>query len=345
LRPELTPSLARMVAQKQSDLVFPMRWWSFGPFWRYERPQKGRSREFFQWNIDMIGVTSPESDAELIAIAASFFQEVGLTSSQVNIFINDRMLTNQSLAEIGIAKEDRSKALHLIDRRDKMTPQEWESSALDSGLTTGQLTQLVSVLADPELWQKSEALKKIFKVLEILGIREYVHYNAHVIRGLDYYTTVVLEAYDVEGGRAILGGGHYDNLVEAVGGDPLPATGFAMGDMMIAVVLEKYGLLPDFSSMADSVLVTVFNETTLSSSLSFSAELRRGGVRKVICYPEVAKLQKQLKYADRNKIRFAVIIGPDEEANQQVVVKDLAARTQSLLSRPDAVDFLQKMLA
>lgn len=123
LRPELTPSLARMVAQKQGELVFPLRWWSFGPFWRYERPQKGRTREFFQWNIDLIGGNSPEADAELIAICASFFREAGLSPTQVVIKVNDRRLMDSLLAELNVDPEQRPMVLGLIDRRDKLQPQ------------------------------------------------------------------------------------------------------------------------------------------------------------------------------------------------------------------------------
>ncbi len=344
LRPELTPSLARMVAQKQSELVYPLRWWSFGPFWRYERPQKGRSREFFQWNIDMIGVNTPESDAELIALAASFLREVGFSPKQVQIYVNDRRLTNQTLAELGVPEAKRPEAVHLIDRQNKMTPPAWEANALEIGLTEAQLDGLKASLEDKELWKKSEPLKRIFTMLDCLGVREFVTYDAHIIRGLDYYTAVVFEAYDVEGGRSILGGGHYDNLVSDVGGDPLPAVGFAMGDMMISVTLEKYGLMPRVGAIPDTVLVTVFEEALFPASYRLAAELRQSGI-KAVAYPETAKLQKQLKFADRMGILIAVIIGPDEEAAGQVVVKDLAHRTQETLPRSQAAGYIQQLLA
>jgi histidyl-tRNA synthetase len=186
-------------------------------------------------------------------------------------------------------------------------------------------------------------LNRIFATLENLGVRQYASYNAQIIRGLDYYTAVVFEAYDLDGGRAILGGGHYDNLVAAVGGEQLPAVGFAMGDMMITIVLKKYGLLPERVTLADAVLVTVFDEDRLAASYSMAAELRKAGL-KVICYPEVVKLPKQLKYADRVGIRAVVIIGPDEQANRQVVVKDLAARTQETVNRVEAAGILKQMV-
>ena len=142
LRPELTPSLARMVAEKQNELIFPLRWWSFGPFWRYERPQKGRSREFFQWNIDLIGINSPEADAELIGICALFLKVVGLDPDQVIIFVNHRQLMNQEIANLGISDEMKEKVFKLIDRIDKMDGQVWDGLVLEAGLTNEQLEGL-----------------------------------------------------------------------------------------------------------------------------------------------------------------------------------------------------------
>ncbi len=130
LRPELTPSLARMVARKQRQLTYPLRWWSFGPMWRYERPQKGRSREFFQWNVDLIGANSPEADAELVAIGATFLREAGLHPEEVQILVNNRRLVDAQLERLNIPAEQRPAVLRLIDRRDKMPPQRWESYAL-----------------------------------------------------------------------------------------------------------------------------------------------------------------------------------------------------------------------
>lgn len=133
LRPELTPSLARMVAQKQKQLVFPLRWWSFGPFWRYEKPQKGRSREFFQWNIDLIGLNTPEADAELLSVIVSFCKAVGLSSAQVKVFVNDRKLMEDHLNLLEIPPERRSNVFRLIDRKEKMEFREWENYAKDEG--------------------------------------------------------------------------------------------------------------------------------------------------------------------------------------------------------------------
>jgi len=340
LRPELTPTLARMVAQKQGELVYPLRWWSFGPFWRYERPQKGRTREFFQWNIDVIGTSNPESDAELLAIAAAFFQKVGLRPDQARIFVNNRRLMDAALGGLGIDPEIRARAIRLIDRQDKLRPEDWERYALEQGLSAEQLAGLKMLLTDTELWRKSDELCRVFAVLEAMGLHDYVTFDARIIRGLDYYTGTVFEARDLNGGRALLGGGRYDNLVGDVGGDPLPGVGFAMGDVMMTIVLEKYGLLPERSSSPAQVLVTLFDESMLVGAYRLAAELRRTGVKAAV-YPEPAKLMKQLKYADRLGIKLAVIVGPDEEAAGRVTLKDLAARTQESVTRAELADLLK----
>jgi len=346
LRPELTPSLARMVAQRQKQFTYPLRWWSFGPFWRYERPQKGRTREFFQWNIDLIGANSPEGDAELIAICAAFFKSVGLSPAQVDISINDRRLMEGQLEKIGVTSDALRKTVFmLIDRRDKMIPAEWDGFAIQSGLTLTQLNDLKAMLANRELWKESAELTRVFSALEALSATAYVKFDPQIIRGLDYYTGTVFEARDKDReGRAILGGGHYDNLVEDVGGDPLPAVGFAMGDVMIRVVLEKYGCLPEFKPSPADILVTVFEPSLLDHSLKISADLRDEGF-KVACFTEEAKLPRQLKYADKMGIRFVVIVGPDEFSAGQATVKDLTSRQQATVPIGQILDAIRQWLA
>ncbi len=346
LRPELTPTLARMVAQRQRQLTYPLRWWSFGPFWRYERPQKGRTREFFQWNIDLIGPSSPEGDAELVAICAAFFKKVGLTPSQVGIGINDRRLMDSELKKINMGSADAQKTIFkLIDRREKLRPEEWKAFALESGLSIGQFDALKGLLDDTSLWQRSEDLKRFFDALAFLGGDEYVRFNAQVIRGLDYYTGTVFEAHSLDReGRAILGGGHYDNLVADVGGDPLPGVGFAMGDVMITIVLEKFGCMPAFNPSPAEVLVTMFDESGLMDALGLSSRLRSAGL-KTVCFTEPTKLPKQLKYADRLGIRFAVIVGPDEKAAGKITIKDLAHGVQQTVPEGEASQVIRQMLA
>jgi histidyl-tRNA synthetase len=345
LRPELTPTLARMVAQQQNALTFPLRWWSFGPFWRYERPQKGRTREFFQWNIDLIGANSPEADAELISVGITFFQRIGLSPQQVKILVNNRRLMDLVLSELGIIGEKRSSAVRLIDRRDKMSPQEWEVYALEMGLSSEQFEGLKVILADKDLWKRSPELVRLFEMLEAMGLKEYVTFDPQIIRGLDYYTGTVFEARDMDReGRAILGGGRYDNLVSDVGGNPLPGVGFAMGDVMASLVLQKYGCVPPLKSLKANVLMTVFDESLMPVSFAIANHLRQQGLP-VVCYPESIKLQKQFKYGDRIGSRVVLVVGPEEVAAGKVTVKDLTAHTQEMVTQEDLAEKIKNILA
>ena len=260
LRPELTPTLARMIASKQNELIFPCRWWSFGPFWRYERPQKGRTREFYQWNIDLIGSDEVAADAELIAVAAEFFRSVGVRPDQVKILINDRRLMDAQLSRIGIPADLKPAVLRMIDRIDKQPPDVWDANTRALGVNPQQLVALRSLLDDCELWQQSDDLKALFAGLDALGVREYTAYEPKIIRGLDYYTGTVFEARDTAGNfRAILGGGHYANLVAEVGGSPLPGVGFAMGDVVVLLLLESLGLIPEMRAASETVFISVFD--------------------------------------------------------------------------------------
>jgi histidyl-tRNA synthetase len=346
LRPELTPSLARMVAQRQNQLVFPLRWWSFGPFWRYERPQKGRTREFFQWNIDLIGPNTPSADAELVAIVASFFQKVGLSPEDAQILVNNRQLIETELISIGIQPDKFKEIFRLIDRRDKLSTANWESYAADLGLQTKEIDALQGLLADQNLWQKSVSLQGLFPAVDALGYSEYVRFAPHVIRGLDYYTGTVFEAQAIKGGltRSILGGGRYDNLLSDVGGKALSGVGFAMGDLVITLVLEELDLIPaSIKSPSALIMVTVFNEDTQLESVSLSEELRQAGLN-VSCYPQVDKIGKQLKYGDRTGIKVAVLLGPDELANQSLTLKDLSTGNQQTVARTESAKTIIQML-
>jgi histidyl-tRNA synthetase len=346
LRPELTPSLARMIAQRQRQLVYPLRWWSWGPMWRYERPQKGRSREFFQWNVDLIGVNTPEADAEVVAIIASFFTAVGLSPEIVTILVNNRKLVDSVLSDLGIPDEIRPTISRVIDRRKKLNSQDWEAYALESGLTRSQLEDLIAALADKDLWKRSADLDRFFQAAAATGISEYIQFDPNTVRGLDYYTGTVFEAFDISGDvrRSILGGGRYDNLMADVGGDPLPAVGFAMGDVVISLILESHGLISkELGRSPAAVLVTVFDEERLTESFALAEELRLAGVNTAV-YPEAARLPKQFKYADRMGIRLAIVMGPDEVQQGQVTLKDLGTGEQYSLPRSEAAQKVRETL-
>ncbi len=345
LRPELTPTLARMVAARGRQLIQPIRWWSFGPFWRYERPQKGRSREFFQWNIDLLGIVSPQADAELAAIAATFFHSVGLSPEIIRIQINNRRFMDLKLEAIGIPMEKRSAVFHLIDRKEKMSDRTWQEKAASIGIDKDSFSGLVQLMRNKDAWKDFDELCEFFDAIEMMGVADYIEYDPMVIRGLDYYTGTVFEARDASGKfRAILGGGRYDNLVADVGGDPIPGVGFAMGDIVIGIVLEENDALPDLKPNPSDVFLPLFDETTLSESLRLASELRNAGLR-VEWYPQADKLKKQFKYAARNNIPIAVILGPDEIQSGTITIKDLRTTVQDTVSRTEMIDKIQHLLS
>jgi histidyl-tRNA synthetase len=334
-----------MIAARQSELTYPLRWWSFGPFWRYEQPQKGRTREFFQWNIDLIGTNSPEADAELIAIAATFLRSVGLGSERVVISINNRRLMESEFDELGILPEKRLDVSNLIDRRSKMEPQKWDEYALEVGLIESQREGLKTILNNDELWKSSEELTRLFAALEALGVKEYVKFDPNIMRGLLYYTGTVFEVFDASGSikRSLFGGGRYDNLLEDVGGQPLSGIGFAMGDVGMGIFLQENELLPDFAETPAPVLVTVFDQSLLLKSYALAAELRGQGLN-ITVYPEVAKLQKQFKFADKMKMKAALVLGPEEDAKGQVIVKNLSNGEQTAVARESLFETVRNLL-
>jgi histidyl-tRNA synthetase len=346
LRPELTASLARMVAQRQAELAFPVRWWSFGPFWRYERPQRGRTREFFQWNVDMLGAESPESDAESVAVLAAFLKRVGLNPAQVLILVNDRRLMEDIFGELGFDTQSRVAISPWLDRRARMSAEAWRSQGQELGVSATQMKALESRLEDAELWKRSSELRRFFSAIEALGLNDYVRFDASIVRGLTYYTGTVFEAWEVGGDirRALLGGGRYDNLLADVGGARLPAVGFAMGDVVMTLLLEKYGLLPgDLTVFPASLLVTLFDGESLPATYQLAADLRRAGLP-VAVYTEPAKLSRQFKYADKIRARLVLVLGPDEIESNQVTLKDLRDGSQRRVSRGQVIDACRALL-
>jgi len=344
LRPELTPTLARMVAQQQFEIPMPLRWWSIGPFWRYEKPQRGRTREFFQWNIDLVGTEKVSADAEIVAVAATFLQETGLSPEQVRIFVNNRRLMDSALSKLDIDETLKTSVFRVVDKIDKLSKREWQAFALESGMTQEQVDGLLSLLKDEDLWKESDELVAFFELIQSYGVGDYVAFNPKVIRGLDYYTGTVFEAFEIGGkSRAILGGGRYDNLVADVGGNPLPGVGFAMGDVVMELVLRDAGVIPENLGNISQVIVTVFNEVTLAESIKVANTLRDAGYR-VVLYPEFDKMGKQFKYADRLNIPVAVILGPDELEKSEVAVKNLRTREQVNVSREMLIEQVEKFL-
>lgn len=344
LRPELTPSLARMVAQQRQNLNVPLRWWSFGPFWRYERPQKGRAREFFQWNLDLLGSTSVNADAEVASVASALFSSIGLTPNEVIIRVNSRQFMEQRVAEIGVPKDRHSAVFRLIDRVDKLSASKWLDYGQKLGLHNQQITALREMLDDRNQWRNSEQLSNFFQTTDYMGVRQWFEFDPRIVRGLDYYTGVVFEARDRSNlHRAILGGGRYDNLVTEVGGEPISGTGFAMGDVVVQLVANEFGLLPEINPCRTQILVTLFGHESVAQSYGVAHELRQNDLR-VEVYPDVVKLKNQVRYADRQGIPIVIVLGPDELDSGEVSVKQLATGEQSNIPMASLIDTIRIIL-
>lgn len=233
---------------------------------------------------------------------------------------------------------------NLVDRRPKMEPAKWDENALELGLTQAQLDGLKEILGNYELWKRSDELSRLFAALEAMGLKDYVKFDPTIMRGLLYYTGTVFEVFDTSGSikRSLFGGGRYDKLLEDVGGQPLSGVGFAMGDVAMGIFLKESGLLPEFDLTPASALVTVFDESLLLKSYALAAKLREAGL-KVMVFPEPAKIQKQFKFADKMKMKVALVLGPDEAANGQVAVKNLSNGEQVVIPQEEAAEYIQKL--
>ncbi|NOQ40455.1 MAG: hypothetical protein GQ562_09075, partial [Anaerolineales bacterium] len=268
------------------------------------------------------------------------------SSDQVKVFVNNRRLMEEELSKLNISPDKQGKVVRLIDRRDKLSDKEWGAYALEIGLKTKQFEGIKTLISSENLWKESQELVQFFSAVDALGVKDYVEYSPRIIRGLDYYTGTVFEALSISTDvrRSISGGGRYDNLLADVGGDSLPGVGFAMGDMVLNVILEELGLLPENrSSSPAKVMVTVFDAESQMASYQLSAELRQENI-KVYSYPIADKLGKQFRHADRIGAKVAVILGPDEIANQQVAIKDLQTREQITVSRSETAAVIRGIL-
>ncbi len=328
IRPEITPTYSRMVAKKQGELVFPLRWMMFGNVWRYEKPQTGRSRDFWQWELNIIGGSETAADAEILVLAIESMKSLGLTSNEVIFRINDRRYMQKSLTSIGITNDIYQKVIKTIDRKSKISDEEFIKSLQEINIKKETINKLSEFLNNTG-YQNSTELSSLFEMLENYGISDFVKYDPLVVRGITYYTGMVFECFDKKGElRSIFGGGRFDDLVETFGGGKIPAAGFAMGDVVITELLKRLNKLPNIKPSPTRVLVTVFSPNLYNDSLKFSLKLRKQGINCEL-YPDPdAKLDKQLKYADKKEIPFAAILGPEEIKSDTVTIKNLKAQTQ-----------------
>ncbi len=338
LRPEMTPSLARMVMARSGALPLPIKWYSIPQCWRYERTQRGRGREHYQWNVDIWGMEGIEADAELLSVMVHMFESVGLTHDDVVVRISSRKVLEEVLGALGIEGDSFTKTCVIVDKMDKL-PEETVSAQLsDLGISDSSITTIQSVLSvtdlpelrdmlSPDSMAVSE-LERLFQLLESYGISDWTKFDASVVRGLAYYTGPVFEAQDRGGElRAICGGGRYDKLIGTLGGRDLPATGFGFGDMVIMELLSDKGLLPDISSRVSDVVFSM-DESLRGAAMEVSSRLRGAG-RTVDLVLEPKKMKWVFKHAERTGADRLVMVMPAEWESGKVRIKDLQTGEES----------------
>ncbi len=338
LRPEMTPSLARMVMARSGALPLPIKWYSIPQCWRYERTQRGRGREHYQWNVDIWGMEGIEADAELLSVMVHMFTSVGLTHDDVVVRVSSRKVLEEVLGSLGIEGDSFTKTCVIVDKMDKL-PEETVSAQLsDLGISDSSIAIIQSVLSVTELPELRDILppdsmavselERLFQLLESYGISEWTTFDASVVRGLAYYTGPVFEAQDRGGKlRAICGGGRYDKLIGTLGGRDLPATGFGFGDMVIMELLSDKGLLPDISSRVSDVVFSM-DESLRGAAMEVSSKLREAG-RTVDLVLEPKKMKWVFKHAERTGADRLVMVMPAEWDSGKVRIKDLQTGEES----------------
>ena len=344
LRPEMTPSLARMVMARAGALALPIKWYSIPQCWRYERTQRGRGREHYQWNVDIWGMNGIEADAELLSVLVQFFDSVGLSSEDLVIRISSRKVLEEVLGSLGLEGEIFAQTCVIVDKMDKLPEDVIEAQLSDLGLVSESISTIRSVLGITDLESLSSALssdsealielQSLFSLCDSYGISDWVSFDASVVRGLAYYTGPVFEAHDRAGNlRAICGGGRYDKLIGTLGGNDLPATGFGFGDMVVMELLADKGLLPELSTGVSDVVFGMGTELR-GAAMQVAAKLRSAG-RTVDLVLEDKKMKWVFKHAERCGATRLVMVMPDEWAEGKVRIKDLDTGEESTVAMED----------
>ena len=353
LRPELTPTLARMVASKANSLAKPIKWYNIGEHFRYERPQKGRGRSFYQFNADLLGETNLQADAELIALLVGIFETLGLGSNDFKIRLSDRTTWVLLLNNLGISDQERPAVLNIIDKSERRKPEQ----------TLEDLEKIIGTRSE-DTFTKIEAIKKIDSIdelkeklsscgeegqkrandwitlieyLEGYAANNYVSIDLSIVRGLAYYTGFVYEAFEASGeGRALAGGGRYDHLVKKLSGNTdMPAAGFAIGDMTLSDCLESKGLLPNYIVSPDIYLICGPEDKRFG--LTIISRCRKAGFS-VSHSLKNAAFGKQFKEAGKSGARYGLILGKDELDKNEIKIKDFRSGNEKSVPQQSLIE-------
>ncbi|MDP2652399.1 MAG: histidine--tRNA ligase [bacterium] len=323
LRPEMTPTLARMVAGKRRELSFPLRWFSIPNVFRYERPQKGRSREHYQLNVDLVGIASNEADIEIIKIASELLKAFGAKESDFIIRVNSRALLTAACKAAGLTTEATRTYLRLLDKKNKMMPAAF-AAARESITTKDPLSLVVT-----------KEIEEFVALLKARGVGNAV-FDPTLTRGFDYYTGTVFEVFDTNPAnpRSLFGGGRFDKLVALFGGDPIPAIGFGMGDVTLSDFLETHKLVLDTSIGKPQLYLGTPSASDIPAAQAFADTLRKQGGRVFVNLTD-RTLGDQIKDAVKRGIPFFIAYGAQEIANNTVRMKILATGEEVALPASD----------
>ena len=352
IRPEMTPTVARMVAGKMGELNFPLRWFSIPNMYRYERPQRGRLREFWQINVDIFGCDTYEADLECIISAINILRAYGADESMFTVHINNRRFFNDVISAIaGTDTEGSRKVSKVIDRKNKIPRNAYENELIELGLSEEQIERIDSLYTMsveeatdicPES-QGAQELRQLFEMLKKTGLDRYCTFDFGIIRGLDYYTGTVFEVFDnaPENNRAMFGGGRYDNLVGLfVKNAKVSGVGYGMGDVTLENFLFTHNLVPEKFGSGVKVLVTRFDDVPYENYIALVEKFRAAGITTSV-YLGSKKFGKQIDFAVKEEYSHVITMGGDEFSKGVVRVKDLTTREESELTVDAAIAALQ----
>lgn len=324
LRPEMTPTLARMIAARSREIPLPARWYSIPNVFRYERPQKGRLREHWQLNVDLVGIEGVQADAEVIAVAHAIMRSMGAEERDFEIRVSDRRILENMYDAFKIEEEKRAAVTRLLDRREKMDDFESALAEIVGADISGAL------IDEMERTTSTAYLEELRVALEQLGVHNMM-VDTKITRGFDYYTGMVFEVFDTheDNRRSLFGGGRYDNLLSMFGADPIPAVGFGMGDVTARDFLEAHNLLPEYAP-ATELMICIVEPEAISHAIRIAQDLRREDITVAVNYSG-KRLGDQIKQADKMKIPFVVAIGGKERDSGRYTVKNLATGVETTL--------------
>jgi len=345
IRPEITPTLARMVNQQINSLPRPIKWFSVPRVCRAERPQKGRLREFFQWNIDIIGVDSIIADAEVVFCSIDYLRQIGLSSEDVVAKISSRKMLAAILEQIGVEPDSLTGVYSTLDKRAKLSDEAFEQMLSKQVIDTqkqAKIIELMNVKSVEEIEQildlneaaqaAVDEIKELFKLLDMMGIGEFYCFDISIVRGLAYYTGIVFEVHDKLGElRAVCGGGRYDNLLKDFGGPSVTATGMGMGDCVLEILLESKGLLDEARKPCGvDYYIAALDDSLLITSFELAAKLRAKGLSAEFAYKTV-KMKKLMKQASSLNASNCIILGQEFLESKELVIKDMLKGEQKVV--------------